>query len=315
MADVSRSDELVAGDHPGAATERAVAISGWGRWLELPALGVLFGLYQLVIHLLPPRWVTAQVHAAQLWAAERHLHLAVELDLNRWVSAHTVFAVASGVWYSLFHWAVTPAALIWAKLRASRQDFVVARDTLIAANVVALVGYVSFPTAPPRLVPHAGFVDTLIAYASYGWWDNDSALSSSGELANQLAAMPSMHVGWAVWVALVTLTMVRRWWWRVAAVTYPCVTAVDVVATANHWLLDVVVGAAVVLLCWWGRRALSRRAKGRNRLVYAYQPAWSTPPGMSASGWYGTRVNRNDATSRYAVPSRVCRTSSGSPAK
>lgn len=247
----------------GAVTRPRARRSAVARWLELPVIAVIFAVYELVVHLLPQRWVPAQVHAAQIRAAEHQLGIAVELDLNRWVSEHTVLAVASGVWYSLFHWAVTPAALIWAKLRATRADFVVARDTLITANVVALVGYVTFPTAPPRLVPGDGFTDTLLAYASYGWWQPDSALSSTGELANQLAAMPSMHVGWAVWVALVVLTLTRRWWIRAVAVAYPCLTALDVVATANHWVLDVLAGTAVVLGCWWARRRLARRAEER----------------------------------------------------
>jgi O-antigen ligase len=116
--------------------------------------------------------------------------------------------------------------------------------------------------APPRMLP--GFVDTLAMTANAGWWGDDaSAPRGLGELTNQLAAMPSLHVGWAVWVAWVVVRLTKRRWLRVLGVAYPVMTTLVVVATANHYLLDAVAGAAVVALAVrlsrrtarWGRAA------------------------------------------------------------
>jgi hypothetical protein len=97
-----------------------------------------------------------------------------------------------------------------------------------------------------------------------GWWGGDaSAPRGLGALTNQLAAMPSLHVGWAVWVAWVVVTHSTRRWVRVLAVAYPIGTTLVVVATANHYLLDAVAGAAVVAVAirLSGRLAVPRPAR------------------------------------------------------
>jgi hypothetical protein len=124
------------------------------------------------------------------------------------------------------------------------------------------VGFTLLPMAPPRMLP--GFVDTLASTSSVGWWGGDaSAPRGLGALTNQLAAMPSLHVGWAVWVAWVVVTHSTRRWVRVLAVAYPIGTTLVVVATANHYLLDAVAGAAVVAVAirLSGRLAQPRQAR------------------------------------------------------
>jgi hypothetical protein len=101
--------------------------------------------------------------------------------------------------------------------------------------------------APPRMLP--GYVDTLAMTAQHGWWGSDaSAPRGLGAMTNQLAAMPSLHVGWALWCAWVVFTLTRKRWVRIAALVYPLGTTLVVVGTANHYVLDAVGGALVMLI-------------------------------------------------------------------
>ena len=119
-----------------------------------------------------------------------------------------------------------------------------------AATGVALLAYLAMPTAPPRLMD--GWTDLLAVHSAAGWWGGEaSAPQGLGWLTNQLAAFPSMHAGWALWVALrgrprlpAALAVAALAW------AHAVVTAVVVVGTGNHWVLDVVAGWAVVLIAW-----------------------------------------------------------------
>src|SRR4029453_7243676 len=101
--------------------------------------------------------------------------------------------------------------------------------------------------APPRMLP--GYVDTLASTAGSGWWGSDaSAPKGLGGLTNELAAMPSLHVGWALWCAWVVFLCTRSHWLGAAAAAYAVGTVLVVVVTANHYLVDAVAGAALVLV-------------------------------------------------------------------
>ena len=116
----------------------------------------------------------------------------------------------------------------------------------MAATLLAVIGYAAFPAMPPRML--GGFTDTLAQTSGSGWWGAEaSAPRGMGGMTNQFAAMPSMHVGWAVWCALAARVLLgaRRWRWLVWA--YPVGTLAVVVATANHYLVDGIVGAALML--------------------------------------------------------------------
>jgi hypothetical protein len=108
-------------------------------------------------------------------------------------------------------------------------------------TMLALVGYWLYPVAPPRLMPGGDFVDTLRAFGTWGAKPGDAVVSAS----NQYAAMPSMHVGWALWAGATIARQATVRALRVAGACYPFLTVLVVVLTANHYLLDAV--AAVVL--------------------------------------------------------------------
>ncbi|WP_170323616.1 phosphatase PAP2 family protein [Cryptosporangium phraense] len=181
-------------------------------------------------------------HARDVLGLEHHLGLDVERALNHALAAHHALEAAAGFWYAGLHYLVTPAVLILLYRRAPER-YQRARLALMAATAVALGGYLLFPTAPPRFLP--GYVDTMVATADVGWWTTNA---SAG--LNELAAMPSMHVGWALWCALVLSGLARRPLLKALAFAYPAITTLVVVATANHWVLDAVAGAALVLGAW-----------------------------------------------------------------
>lgn len=121
-----------------------------------------------------------------------------------------------------------------------------ARTALALTTAGALVGFWLFPTAPPRLLVGGGFHDPLTTYSGWGWWGTDASVpQGAAALANQFAAMPSLHVAWSVGCAATLLTQVRHPLVRVAALLYPVLTAVVVLSTANHFVLDVVAGAVL----------------------------------------------------------------------
>ena len=205
---------------------------------------------------------SARDRALDLLALEGLLGLDPEWAWSSWLASHHALAVAASYWYSVGHYTVTPAVLLWLWWRRP-SAYARERWTLVAASVVALVVYVAVPVAPPRLV---GYVDVLASTAAAGWWsEHASAPAGLGHLTNELAAMPSLHVGWACWVALVVWRLTRRPWARLLSLAHPVITSLVVVATANHWLVDVLAGAVLVLAVdlavgLWHDRARERRA-------------------------------------------------------
>jgi hypothetical protein len=257
------------------ATERPWASrSGRVRWLrELALLAVLYAGYSAARLIGDADLNSALLHARDLLAIERLLHLDIEAPANAALAAWQPLAVLASYWYSLLHYVVTPAVLVWA-YRRHHGDYRRVRDALVLASAMGLVGFTLLPMAPPRMLP--GFVDTLASTSGAGWWGGDaSAPRGLGALTNQLAAMPSLHVGWAVWVAWVVVTLSTRRLVRVLAVAYPVGTTLVVVATANHYLLDAVAGAAVV----WVAIRLSRRLSPGSRQSTAHG---SSEPGSGS---------------------------------
>jgi hypothetical protein len=93
-----------------------------------------------------------------------------------------------------------------------------------------------------------GFTDTMARYGHDGWWGSaGSAPTGVGSFTNQFAAMPSLHVAWAIWCAWMVAYLAQRAWVRRLAVTYPVVVVLVVLSTGNHYLLDAVAGLAVLL--------------------------------------------------------------------
>lgn len=174
---------------------------------------------------------------------QRELHLLFEPDLQRVVTETGGVLVGALNWtYWLSQFAVVGLALLW--IYFFRTDaFARVRNWLIAANLLGLVGYVLVPTAPPRMFPEAGFVDTLAQSAAL---NHGSAIV---ELAsNPYAAMPSLHAADSLIIGFAMAMLVRRPWAKVLWTLWPTWVWFCVMATGNHFWLDVAAGVGVALL-------------------------------------------------------------------
>lgn len=183
---------------------------------------------------------------------EQVLRVGVERSVNGALAEVHWVAVAADYWYATMHFIVTIAVLTWLWRRHPLR-YRSARSVLMATNLVALVGFWAFPLAPPRMLP--GFVDTVVVYGTWGSW----ATSGVAAASNQFAAMPSMHVGWSLWGALVILSLARRRWVRLLAALYPLITLVVIIGTANHYVLDAAGGVAALVCGFMTQRMLAGR--------------------------------------------------------
>jgi PAP2 superfamily len=210
---------------------------------EIALLVTLYSAYTVSRLLASGDRASAIARAGSISTRERAWHVAFEAGLNRAVTGHAAVEVGFAYWYSAAHYIVTPLTLLW--LWRRRPDrYLLLRNTLGIATAVALVLYLSVPVAPPRML--AGYSDTLARTAWAGWWSaHASAPRGMGATTNELAAMPSMHVGWALWVAL-SVQSAGRHRARPLVWLYPLGTCVVVVGTGNHWTADAVVGALIV---------------------------------------------------------------------
>jgi membrane-associated phospholipid phosphatase len=120
---------------------------------------------------------------------------------------------------------------------------------------LALVGYLAYPTAPPRFLPEWGFTDTVASFVG------ESAENSADVLYNPFAAVPSMHVAFALMIAIPAIFLVRRRVLKVLWATYPLVITFVVVVTANHYWVDAVLGALVAAVSAWAATAAFARAR------------------------------------------------------
>jgi hypothetical protein len=144
-----------------------------------------------------------------------------------------------------------------------------ARTSLAIATLLALIGFWLYPLAPPRLMPGLGYIDTAHGPQNL---DHPDFGALTG-ISNQYAAMPSLHVGWSLWCGVIIALLTRNIGLRLLGVLYPLLTTVVVMGTANHYLLDAVGGATVVLAGF----ALQYVLTGIGRPPAARRPAGPPP--------------------------------------
>lgn len=242
------------------ATEAAPAVaqrSPW--WLELLLVGWLAFAYDAVNNLAPVRLHLALAHARGVLRIEQWFGIDVERPLDHWLAAHHTLGLVVSDYYDNAHFVVTFALLGW--LWWARADiYRPLRNMLLLCNVLAFAVFWGFPVAPPRML--GGFVDVVASSGAIGSWHGHTGLASQ---ANELAAMPSLHLAWAAWCTLAVWRATRRGWARTLAVLYPCLTTFGVLATGNHFVLDVLAGlltfAASVAIVELAEAALARRRR------------------------------------------------------
>jgi len=163
-------------------------------------------------------------------------------------------------WHSQF--TVLGLALLWVYLRRN-ESFVKLRNTLLLANLIGLAGFVLVPTAPPRMFPELGFVDTLAGFGI----NHESAIVRAD--ANPYAAMPSLHAADALIIGLGLFLIVRTRWLRILWLAWPLWVWFSVIATGNHFWLDILAGIVVAAVAG----AVVNRKHVRRRLARTPAPA------------------------------------------
>jgi hypothetical protein len=209
---------------------------------EVLLLGSMYVVYSIGRIYAARHSVSAYDNAHRLIGWERDFGLPSEAALQHsFLQAPHLVQVANA-YYAYVHFPLTALVLVWLSLRRPAA-YKWVRSTLMALTGLALVGHTVFPLAPPRMLPNLGWVDTGIRFGQSVYGPN----SDSG-MANQFAAMPSLHVGWAALVAIAMITVTRsrwRWLWLLHSVT----TFAVVVVTANHYWLDGLVALTLLTCC------------------------------------------------------------------
>ncbi len=206
---------------------------------ELVVVLLLLRAYDLIRGHAEVRQGPALLHGRQLLNAERWLHLDIERTVNHWTVAHSALSLAASYWYQFLHITITLCVLVWCYWRRPG-SYRRARNALVLTNVFGLAFFLIYPAAPPRFLPGEGFIDA-VARAGFG------TTHGGPVTADQYGAFPSLHLAWAVWTAVVAYRLVRPTWLRRLWLGYPLITATVVIATGNHYLLDVVAGVFIAL--------------------------------------------------------------------
>jgi hypothetical protein len=227
-------------------------------WLDVLRQVSLFGAaylaYRLVRGLVAGDANAAFAHARDLISLERTLHVFVEPSIQAWASGSHFVMVLTSWTYVNAQTTVTVAALVYLYLRHNR-NFYFVRNMFMIAMAIALVGYTVFPTAPPRFMPEWGFIDTVSNLTGVHVSHASATMSA---LVNPYAAVPSMHVAFALMIGWTLARLVRWPVLRVLWFLYPFLMAFVIVVTANHFIFDAFLGAMTAGVSAYGASWLAR---------------------------------------------------------
>jgi hypothetical protein len=216
-------------------------------WKETVYIGVFYAVYTAIRNTQGSERV-GELHAfnnaKRLIRLERWIGLYHEESIQEFFLRFRWLIRSMNVYYGSLHFIVTIAALVWC-YRAMPGRYPRIRNTLMWTTGLALIGFFSFPLMPPRLMPESyGFVDTLADIG--GLWSFESGPMQ--RVSNQYAAMPSLHIGWALWCSVVFWPIAGRTLVRVLVVGYPLITLFAIIVTGNHWWIDGMGGLLVLMI-------------------------------------------------------------------
>jgi len=278
-------------------SRRPARVTAAGVAMETAVVLALFGMWQLAGSFVLMGPEGAIDRGQWIWQLERAVHLPSETAVQAAFLPHPLIVQVLNLYYAGLHFVVVIGCLVWV-YGWHRRQYPQVRTTLVLFTAAALL--VQFvPVAPPRMLPGDGMIDTALRYGQsvYG--------SVAGFNADQLSAMPSVHVGWSLLAALVIVEVARSPW-RWLALAYPLLTMLAVVVTANHYWLDGIAAALLLALALVVQRlcrTLYRRLGGRRR---ADQPEdvrapVLTPASTSSARWQAAsrpgRTSRSTGTS------------------
>jgi hypothetical protein len=242
---------------------------GWLDALRQVSLfGLVYVVYRVVRGIVEGNANAAFAHARDLISLERTLHLFVEPSVQTWASgSHVVIVVASWLYVNA-QTSVTLGALLYLYMQHNRRFYFV-RNMFMIAMGIALVGYVVFPTAPPRFMPEWGFADSVAEFAHVNIDGHNASISA---LTNLYAAVPSMHVAFALMIGWTLARLVRNPFVRVLWILYPFLMTFVIVVTANHFIFDALLGAMTAAASAYGATWLARARPAVWRFSAATRP-------------------------------------------
>ncbi len=260
---------------PQGMGEAAVRPPRYG-WVRETAIVIgFYYVYQTIRSLADHGGVTNRAYgnARRLVGWEQNLRIFHEQAIQQAFLGARWFIKALNIYYGTLHFLITVGLLVW-MYRKRHHAYRHMRNLLGLTTTLALIGYWAFPLAPPRLykcndnIPVPGpdgysigkcFVDTLNKFG--GLWSYHSPVAKA--VANQYAAMPSLHFAWAVWCGIVLYRYARTRTARVLGLLYPVITLFAIVVTGNHYFLDALGGAIIIGLGAWLLGMLERRRSQR----------------------------------------------------
>ncbi|MGN6675883.1 MAG: phosphatase PAP2 family protein [Thermomicrobiales bacterium] len=255
MADVARRQW--AGTQPGGRGNGAPASTRTGVGRGLRELATVLGVtlaYFFSRGLARGGVADATAHAHSILNLETALHLAPEHALQVLALQHGWLLTLVNNFYLYAHLPVLIGVALWLYW-LHPQAYTWLRNAFVVSALLGLAIYIWLPVAPPRFMP--GFTDTM---ALYGFNVDGSA---AGAFYNPYAAMPSLHVGWSLLAGIAIIVCARSWWGKALGLALPVLMMLTVMMTGNHYLLDVVAGAAVATISLAG--AGLWREKGESR--------------------------------------------------
>ncbi len=247
-------------------------------WQEFLFVAVCYSIYTLIRDELPNDRVGALSRAQDIFNFERAIHIDPELSINRFVAHIHWLVIPTNYYYATTHFVVTIGVLCWLYFRHPLR-YRAMRTVLFLTTGLALIGFWLYPLAPPRMLTSDGFIDTVVRFHTWGGWGSSAVAKAS----NQFAAMPSLHLAWALWCGVTIVLVASRRWVRALGALYPAVTLFVILATANHFVVDAAAGVATFGLAFAGQRFLYGRPAAlpsrRNPAI-----AGTTSSGASSTG-------------------------------
>jgi hypothetical protein len=225
-------------------------------------IGLVIGLaetYRLLRRLIPTDWPQAVANAQQVLHLEQVAHFAWEKGIQDWFMHFPELVRGMNWFYLSSHFVVTGAFFVWLYWR-DREGFSIFRDGFLLATAISLVIHWRFPTAPPRLA-EMGVRDTIDLYSGV-----NIGRPHHERFSNPVAAVPSLHAGWALALGTGVVLYARNGLLRAAGVLYPSAVLLTIVVTGNHFIFDALAGALVMAV---GFAATAPFRVGAREPVYA----------------------------------------------
>jgi PAP2 superfamily len=221
--------------------ERAVPVSRLDPLLQIGLVIVLAETYRVLRTLIPTDWPQANANAQHVLRLEQVAHLACERGIQQWFLGFPELVRAMNWFYLTSHLVVTGAFFVWLYWR-NREGFSIFRDGFLLATALALLIHWRFPTAPPHLA-ELGIRDTIDLYSGV-----NIGRPYHERFANPVAAVPSLHAGWALALGVGLISYARNLFVRSAGVLYPAAVLLMIVVTGNHFVFDAIAGGLVMAI-------------------------------------------------------------------